>query len=84
MLSMTHHREQQKNTFRCPYGILKIVGDGMFEWAVISKRSFGPALRTRLSFFPQILNIIKVLCFLWIWSKILRNETEKKAEQIEH
>lgn len=37
---MTHHWEQQKSTFgypQNPHTILNIVGEGMFEWAVISK-----------------------------------------------
>lgn len=40
---MTHHWEQQKKYFWRPtkpsYRILNIVSDGMFEWAVTSKRS---------------------------------------------
>lgn len=40
---MTHHWEQQKSTFGYPqnhHTILNIVGEGMFEWAVISKSIF--------------------------------------------
>lgn len=68
---MTHHWEQQKSTFGYPQNPLKnlnIVGEPMFEWAVISKSIFaqkGNCFENMPLIFSQIPNIDFIYLHCW-------------------
>lgn len=87
------HREQQKKNFWIPtkllYRILNIVGDGMFEWAVISKRSFAhkgscfehmPGLFS-YKFLVLILSV-RSYVFFGDSQKIIRNRNPREKQNV--